>query len=138
MGYTPTYTSTVATPTIVSMSGNNSYTGVASGSPKDLIGGLTATPIQPGETLVIYGTGFAPTNPETPADKTVVAPLPLANPSRLWIDTSEVSLQFAGLVSAGLYQFNFPMPDLPNGDCVVSASVGGVRTGKIARMKIQK
>lgn len=107
-------------------------------APADLIAGLTATPIQPGETVVVYGTGFGPTNPETPADKTVAAPLPLANPTRLWIDTREVSLQFAGLVSPGLYQFNFAVPDLPNGDYAVTASVGGVRTGKIARMRIQK
>ena len=88
--------------------------------------------------MIVYGTGFGPTSPEAPADETVKAPLLLANPARLWVDTKEVSLQFAGLVSPGLYQFNFVVPTLPDGDYSLTASVGGVRTGKIARIRIQK
>lgn len=107
-------------------------------APADLIAGLAAKPIQPGETVVVYGTGFGPTAPEAPADQTVNAPLPLANAARIWVDTREVTLLFAGLVSPGLYQFNFVVPDVPNGDYALTASVGGVRTSKVARMRIQK
>lgn len=92
----------------------------------------------PGETLVVYGTGFGPTAPEVAADVAETGAVRLANEARIWVDTKEVSLAFAGLVSPGLYQFNFVVPDLPNGDYSLQASVGGVRTTKIARLRIQK
>ena len=44
----------------------------------------------------------------------------------------------APLDSPGLYQFNFIAPNLPDGDYPLTASVGGVRTGKIARLRIAK
>ena len=86
----------------------------------------------------MYGTGFEPTTPDTPADQTLSRAAPLANTARLWVDTTEVKLAFAGLVSPGLYQFNFIAPNLPDGDYSLTASVGGVRTSKIARMRIAK
>ncbi len=107
-------------------------------APAELIVGLASKPIKPNENIIVYGTGFGPTNPETPADQIMNAPAPLANAARLWVDTTEVRLAFAGLVSPGLYQFNFIAPNLPDGDYSLTASVGGVRTSKIARMRIAK
>jgi uncharacterized protein (TIGR03437 family) len=42
------------------------------------------------------------------------------------------------LISPGLYQFNVTVPDLPDGDHAVTAEVGGVRTQKIGRIRIQR
>jgi protocatechuate 3,4-dioxygenase beta subunit len=98
----------------------------------------TSAPIAPGENVVVYGTGFGPTAPEVAADVAVTGAVPLANTARIWVDTTEVSLAFAGLVSPGLYQFNFVVPQLQNGDYSLQASVGGVRTSKIARLRVQK
>lgn len=86
----------------------------------------------------MYGTGFEPTTPDTPAGQTLSTDAPLANTARLWVDTTEVTLAFAGLVSPGLYRFNFVVPNLPDGDYSFTAPVGGVRTGKIARLRIAK
>ncbi len=98
----------------------------------------TTTPIAPGENVVVYGTGFGPTTPEVAADAAVTGAVRLSNTARIWVDTTEVSLAFAGLVSPGLCQFNFVVPNLPNGDYSLQASVGGMRTAKIARLRIQK
>jgi uncharacterized protein (TIGR03437 family) len=35
---------------------------------------------------------------------------------------------YAGLVEAGLYQFNVTVPSVPNGDAAVVAQMGGVQT----------
>jgi hypothetical protein len=37
-----------------------------------------------------------------------------------------------------LYQFNVTIPDLADGDHAVTAEVGGVRTGKIGRIRVQR
>ena len=87
-------------------------------APSDLIAGLAATPIKPNGNIVVYGTGFGPATPDTPAGQTLSAAAPLVGP--------------------GLYQFNFIAPNLPDGDYPLTASVGGVRTGKIARLRIAK
>jgi uncharacterized protein (TIGR03437 family) len=35
---------------------------------------------------------------------------------------------FAGLTGSGLYQFNVTVPNLPNGDATVVATIGGIAT----------
>ena len=87
-------------------------------APSDLIAGLAATPIRPKENIVVYGTDFGTTTPETPAGQTLSAATPLVSPGR--------------------YQFNFIAPNLPSANYPLTASVGGVRTGKIARLRIAK
>lgn len=106
-------------------------------APPNLIDGVSTTPAKPGETIVLYGTGFGPGNPDVPAGQTVTAPVPLANTVRVQIDTAQPELSYAGLAGAGLYQFNLKVPDLPDGDHAVTASVGGVRTERIGRLRIQ-
>lgn len=89
-----------------------------------LLPGITTTPAQPGETIVLYGTGFGPTNPALPTSQLVGAPAPLANSVRITIGGVVASVGFAGLVGPGTYQFNVTVPDLPNGDAPVVASIG--------------
>jgi uncharacterized protein (TIGR03437 family) len=107
-------------------------------APAGLIDGVTSTPARPGETIVLFGTGFGPTNPATSAGQVVSAPAPTANPVEIQIDTQQATVSFAGLTSAGLYQFNVTVPDLPDGDYPVTAEVGGVRTAKVVRLRIEK
>jgi uncharacterized protein (TIGR03437 family) len=38
------------------------------------------------------------------------------------------AVQYSGLVQSGLYQFNVTVPNLPNGDATVTATIGGVPT----------
>jgi uncharacterized protein (TIGR03118 family) len=61
----------------------------------------TATPAEPGETVVLYGTGFGPTL----ASGEVLAVTPV-----IAIDGIEANVIFAGLAGPGLYQFNVVVP----------------------------
>jgi uncharacterized protein (TIGR03437 family) len=61
----------------------------------------TATPAQPGETIVIYATGFGP--PAASGEVLAVTPT-------ITMDGIDAEVLFAGLVGPGLYQFNVVVP----------------------------
>ncbi|MCS6952734.1 MAG: hypothetical protein RMK57_05640 [Bryobacterales bacterium] len=106
--------------------------------PPDLIPGVATVPARPGDAILLFGTGFGPTSPEPPAGRRFQGAYPLAGPVQLRLDTYEVPLAFAGLVGPGLYQFNLTVPDLPDGDYSVTAQVQGVRTEKIALLRVER
>ena len=93
-----------------------------------LIAGVTTQPAKPGETILLYGTGFGPTNPPLPSAQLVAAPAVLANSVQVAIGGVDAPVAYAGLVEAGLYQFNVTVPNVPNGDAAVVARIGGVQT----------
>jgi len=45
---------------------------------------------------------------------------------------------FGGLVAPGLYQFNVTVPNLPNGDAAVLATIGGVATATGVSVTVQQ
>ncbi|MGA3188278.1 MAG: IPT/TIG domain-containing protein [Bryobacteraceae bacterium] len=97
------------------------------------------SPAQPGETIVIYGTGFGATNPATPTGQLVTTPAVLANTPQLTIGGVTASVSYAGVVSPGLYQFNVTVPaSLPNGDAAIVASVGGSSTQTGVAVTVQQ
>lgn len=106
--------------------------------PSGLFDGAVTVPAKPGDIVLLYGTGFGPTNPGVAAGQVPAAPAATTNPVKIQIDTKEVPVAFAGLTGAGLYQFNITVPDLADGDYPVTAEVGGVRTEKFAKLRIQK
>ncbi|MEZ5402120.1 MAG: hypothetical protein R2729_20775 [Bryobacteraceae bacterium] len=106
--------------------------------PANLIAGVTTVPAQPGDSILLFGTGFGPTTPVTVADRVVTEPTPTATAVTVHIHNTDVPVDFAGLTGAGLYQINITVPDLPDGDYPVTAEVGGVRTAKFARLRIQR
>jgi uncharacterized protein (TIGR03118 family) len=61
----------------------------------------TATPAEPGETIVLYGTGFGPSL----ASSEVLEVTPT-----IAVDGIATDVTFAGLVGPGLYQFNLVVP----------------------------
>jgi len=94
----------------------------------NLLAPAVTTPAKPGETILLYGVGFGPTNPPQPTGQAVTAE-PLANPVQITIGGVAVTPSFAGLSSSGLYQFNVTVPaSLANGDAAVLATIGGVTT----------
>jgi uncharacterized protein (TIGR03437 family) len=100
----------------------------------------TSTPARPGEIVVLYGTGFGPTNPATPAGVLVTTPAEI-DKSQLTVLVGNTQAQalFAGVVQAGLWQLNVQLPDnLPDGDVPVVATVNGVRTQDNAFLTIQR
>jgi uncharacterized protein (TIGR03437 family) len=88
-----------------------------------------SSPAAPGETILLYGTGFGPTSPVSPTGQTVSTAAPLANAVQITIGGVAVTPAFAGLVESGVYQFNVTVPaGLGSGSAAVTASIGGVST----------
>jgi len=108
----------------------------------NLLPGVVTTPAQPGETILLYGVGFGPTNPPQPSGQLVTTATPLANTNavQVTIGGQTASVAFAGLAQgAGLYQLNVTVPnDLPNGDAAVVATIGGVSTETGVLLTVQQ
>jgi uncharacterized protein (TIGR03437 family) len=98
-----------------------------------LIGATTlypgaSTPAKPGETVVIYANGFGPTNVPVTSGSSMqsgtLSPLP-----SIQIGGVAATIQFAGLVAPGEFQFNVTIPaSLANGDQPIAATYGGAST----------
>jgi uncharacterized protein (TIGR03437 family) len=88
----------------------------------------TSRPAQPGETIQIYATGFGPTTPAVPAGQLVGSPAPLSNLTQLKVTIGGVAatVEYAGMVLAGEYQINVIVPQVPNGNQPIVATIGGV------------
>lgn len=90
-----------------------------------------STPARPGETIVLYGTGFGPTSPSFEGTL-VTSPAPVTNPPQITIAGQPVSPMFVGLVAPGLYQINLTIPATTGTtgavDVPISATNGGATT----------
>ena len=94
-----------------------------------LIAGATFAPAKPGETILLFGTGFGATKPPLPAGKLVTTAAPLANPVRVTIGGIVAKVAFAGVSGSGLDQLNITIPPgLADGDAAVVATVAGSTT----------
>jgi uncharacterized protein (TIGR03437 family) len=79
-----------------------------------------------GDNLVLFGVGFGPTTPAVPAGKPFASTAPTNNPVTFNVGGKTVTPDFAGLSSAGLYQFNIKVPaGLATGEVNFTASVAG-------------
>ncbi len=104
----------------------------------NLLPGVVTKPAAPGETIVLYGTGFGPTNPPLPSAQLVTTPAVLANSVQISIGGETAAVAFGGLAGPGLYQFNVTVPNLPNGDAAVVATIGGVATQTGVSVTVQQ
>jgi uncharacterized protein (TIGR03437 family) len=100
----------------------------------NLFQGLTTRPAQPGEVVLLFGTGFGPTTPPVPAGQVFSGAAPLAN---------QVTVRIGGVTAevlfAGLDQLNVRIPaTAADGDASVVAEVGGVQTQDGAFVTIQR
>ena len=121
-------------PSFFVFNGGHYVTGLhADGSligPASLYPGLT-TPAKAGETVTLYANGFGPTSTPvvsgSPSQSGVLSTMPL-----MTIGGVAATVQFAGLVSPGLFQINVVVPmALSSGDKAVTATYSGysVQTG---------
>ncbi len=114
---------------------------VATHADGSLIGPTTttgATPAAPGETIVLYGTGFGVTNPAAPEGKLITTALPLATPPTITVGATAGQVTFAGLTYAGLYQINVTIPaSTASGDVAVVALVGSIASPGTAVIAVQ-
>jgi uncharacterized protein (TIGR03437 family) len=103
-----------------------------------LMAGVTTQPAKPGEVILLYGTGFGPTNPLLPSAQLVATPAALANSVQVTIGGVAAPVAYAGLVEAGLYQFQVTVPNIPGGDAAVVAQIGEVHTQTEVWITIQQ
>lgn len=88
----------------------------------------SANPARPGETILIYATGFGRTNPATPPGVVVGGGATVVAPVTVRIGGTTATTQ-AFLSGVGLYQLNVIVPDnLLNGEHAVIATAGGTET----------
>jgi uncharacterized protein (TIGR03437 family) len=90
-----------------------------------IVAGLNTRPVIPGEIITIYGSGFGPTNPPTPADRVSAAATPTAQSVRVTIGGMEADVLWAGKIGPGLYQINVKIPEAASsGERAIVATVG--------------
>jgi uncharacterized protein (TIGR03437 family) len=98
------------------------------GNPSVIAGTIAA---QPGDVLILWATGFGPTDPATPAGIEVVAASSVATQPTITIGGVPVTVLSAVISpgSAGLYQVAIQLPaTIPTGAAALRASVGGLQS----------
>jgi uncharacterized protein (TIGR03118 family) len=99
---------------VVAASGNSyiaaEHSNGSIAGPASLITGVTTTPFNGGETMVLYGTGFGPTVTLSPAGQLLSGAIPLASAPTATVGGQPAAVTFAGLVGPGLYQLNIVLP----------------------------
>ena len=106
-----------------------------------LITNTAFTPAKPGETIVLYGTGFGPTTPPFPLGKAASGPATTTGQVVVRLNGIPVETSYSGLTQgfAGLYQLNIKVPDqMPDGKISVVAEIGGVTTQSGAFIAVQR
>jgi uncharacterized protein (TIGR03437 family) len=100
----------------------------------DLVGpsgtfSYSTRPVKAGETLILYGVGFGPTTQTVPAGKAFSGAAPCAVLPQITIGGVQANVAFAGIIEAGLYQFNLTVPpNTGSGDLALLAIVNGVQS----------
>ena len=105
--------------------------------PPNLVSGTTTTPVHPGETIVLYGTGFGATDPPAPNGQLVTTALNLVTPPLITIGGQTAQVLSAALTAAGLYQFRVVVPTgLQAGDAAVIAHLSGAQSQSNALISV--
>ena len=105
--------------------------------PTSLYPGVS-TPAKPGETIIIYANGLgATTSPIVSGSPSQSGTLPA--PPVIKIAGATAAVQFAGLVSPGLYQLNVVVPDTAaNGDLPLTGTYNGVALQSGVTLAVQR
>ncbi len=107
-------------------------------TPPYLVG--PSNPAKPGETLVLWATGFGPTSPPTPSGQVVTTAFPVVNLSAisLTIGGQPAQVLWAGITIAGEWQLNIQVPQgLPSGDAAIVGQIDGMSTQSNVFLSIQ-
>ncbi len=98
----------------------------------------SSTPAAPGETIVMFATGFGPTSPAYPTGQLLTQSYALATMPTVTIGGTAATVVYAGLTEAGVYQLNVMVPaSLAAGDMPVVATINGVSTQAGATIAVQ-
>jgi protocatechuate 3,4-dioxygenase beta subunit len=91
--------------------------------PPGLIQDAETIPAQPGDEVILTGTGFGPAG-ESPR-------------VRVWVDTSEAEVVSSSFSAPGDFEIRIRIPELEAGDHPITAEADGVRTAKFVRIPVQ-
>jgi uncharacterized protein (TIGR03437 family) len=107
--------------------------------PAGLFGaGVNTRPVKAGDVIQLFGTGFGPTDPAVPANRVFSGTARLTNNLTVTVGGVPATVQFAGIVTTGLYQINIVIPaGLTAGDQPVIATVGGVASPAGVNLAVQ-
>jgi uncharacterized protein (TIGR03437 family) len=110
-----------------------SGTGAYANGTYDLVGPTGAftfatRPVKAGETVLLYGTGFGPTNPAVPAGRASAGSAATVNAVQLSIGGVAVTPLYSVMISPGLYQIALTVPNVAAGDQALRATVNGAQT----------
>ena len=109
--------------------------------PVGAITGLTSSPAQPGETIVIYGVGFGSVVPNIPAGQLVTENNQLSASLKILFGTTPAKLSYDGLAPSevGVYQFDIVVPTVANSDLVpLTFNLGGVASTQTLFTAVQQ
>ena len=83
--------------------------------PAGAIPGVASRPAKPGDTVTLWGVGFGPVTPYTPAGQIAIGTTALSLPFQVSFGSTQATLSYAGLApeAVGLYQFNVAVPSVP-------------------------
>ena len=92
------------------------------------ISGVASRPAKPGDIVTTYGIGFGDVSPAIAPGVVVSQQNHIANTFAMTLGGVSVTPSYFGLAPnfVGLYQFNFTVPSVANGDQPVTFSAGGV------------
>ncbi len=93
------------------------------------IPGVASRRAQPGDVITLYGVGFGPVTPSTPAGQIVQQVNSLASTMQVFFGGTAGTLTYDGLApgAVGLYQFNVIVPNVPANDATpLTFTLGGV------------
>jgi uncharacterized protein (TIGR03437 family) len=99
----------VAIPSVSSIRDPTVQEPMAGAAPESPLGYRTVA-AKAGDIVELFGTGFGPTNPALPAGQLFSGAAPTTNPVTLRNNNVSVTVLFAGLSGAGLYQLNLIVP----------------------------
>ena len=119
---------------IAALHANYTYLGPASMS----VPGYTFTPAAPGETILLFGDGFGlPVSTLTAGSAVQTGPLPTL--PQVTIGGTAADVQWAGLISPGLYQINVLVPsNAASGDNQVIATYAGASSPSGAMIPVSQ
>jgi uncharacterized protein (TIGR03437 family) len=103
-----------------------------------LYGGTgAARPARPGDVVQLYALGLGPTNPALATDR--LQPVAaLTNTPSVRFGQTQAQVLGSALIAPGLYQINMIVPDVPNGEPVLTLEIGGVRSADDVVISIQR
>jgi uncharacterized protein (TIGR03437 family) len=96
--------------------------------PAGAVSGVNSSPAHVGDVIVLYGTGFGPVTPASPAGQVVTQLNALSTPVQFSVGGVPATTMYAGLApqAVGLYQFNLVVPNVAPGSAVpLTFSQGG-------------